>query len=332
MVDAVRILITGGAGYIGSCLTHFLCNQGYSVTVFDDLSTGFKDAVHENAQFVHGTICEPESLSQTLNKYQINFVIHLAAKLNVAESFNQEATYHQINVQGTKNVIQCCLDNDIAKIIFSSSSTIYGDLRNGQFCFENEIVQPISPYGASKRLCEELFATAFVEYGLSSICFRYFNVAGAMENLVCGQRTAFPYHLVHVVSQAAFGKTREVSIYGKDYPTVDGTCVRDYIHIDDVIQANIQGIEYLLNNNSATILNCGSGIGTSVQQVISQVMVNSLSAFDVQIKERRPGDPAYLISSNEKIISTLKWSPQFSEISKICQSAIDWEAKLNTKV
>jgi UDP-glucose 4-epimerase len=322
-----KILVTGGAGYIGSHTITKLLEAGHDVVVYDNITTGFREAVPAAATFVEGDIRDSVNLSRTFAEHKIEAVIHFAAKLNVAESIRLPLDYYDNNTGGVVSLVKVCNENRVDKIVFSSTAAVYGDNVATGNIVETSPKGPINPYGHSKLFSEQILKDAEHAYGIRSVRFRYFNVAGAAADGTNGQRTADAYHLVHLASQAAIGKRASLSVFGTDYPTADGTCVRDYIHVEDLADIHVLGLSALMEGQPSDVFNCGYGQGFSVHEVITAMKKVSGQDFPVVMAERRSGDPARLVADSSKLQRILKWTPQRNDIELICRSAYEWEMK-----
>jgi len=321
-----RVLVTGGAGYIGSHTALHLSKAGYDVVVLDNLYSGHQWAVPEGAEFYNGSIHEQDLVGKIIQDCGIDSVIHFAGHIVVPESVENPGKYYRNNVQGSLNLIETCASHGIGKFVFSSSAAVYGI---PQHCPIDEDAEPspINPYGSTKLITEwTLRDFAGMSPGkFNYVALRYFNVAGAHMGGGLGQATPEATHLIKVACQAACGTRPYLSIFGDDYPTADGSCIRDYIHVDDLAVAHLDALSYLDNDGESTILNCGYGHGFSVKEVIEQVKAVSNVDFEVKIESRRAGDPPELIADNTKIKQVLNWKPQYNDLATICRSAYEWE-------
>ncbi|NUN07094.1 MAG: UDP-glucose 4-epimerase GalE [Bdellovibrio sp.] len=326
-MPTTTVLVTGGAGYIGSHTVTRLLQQQYKVVVFDNLSTGFVEAVSPDAEFIQGDIRDRRLLSQVLGDYKVHSIIHFAAKLNVKESVQQPLEYYENNVLGLLSTLQAAQQAGVENLVFSSSSNVFGDASSEKLIDESVVKLPINPYGRSKLICEEILKDFSRTTKLRHAILRYFNVAGAALDGTNGQRTGNAYHLVHVAAQAALGKISEVDIYGSDYPTADGTCVRDYIHIEDIAQIHILALQYLLNGGPSQDFNCGYGRGYSVAQVLAAMQKVSQNEFHIKTAARRPGDSPWLVSDSTKLKRLLGWQAEHDDLDGICRSALAWERR-----
>ncbi len=323
----MRVLVTGGAGYIGSHTAEKLIKAGFEVCVFDNLSTGFYEAIPQGVDFVDGDVRDRVFLSKIMQERSIQAVVHFAAKLNVAESLKQPFEYYDNNTHGVLSLTRACVENKIDKVVFSSTAAVYGDSTQVGSIIEDAPKLPLNPYGHSKLFSEQILRDAELAYGLRSVRFRYFNVAGASADGKNGQRTADAYHLIHLASLAAVGKRSQLSIFGTDYPTPDGTCVRDYIHVEDLADIHVLGVQSLFAGGASDVFNCGYGHGYSVKEVITAMKKTSGVDFSVVETHRRAGDPASLVANSSKLKQKLNWKPQRDDLELICRSAYEWEKK-----
>lgn len=327
----MKILITGGAGYIGSHTAQALINSGYQVLIVDNLSTGFKDALPREAQFFVGDIRDSQHLTYIMNKEKIEGVIHLAAKLEVAASLTDPLDYYDNNTVGTLSVLKACRSARIDKIVFSSSATVYGSSDDGAFS-ENCSLSPLHPYAHSKAMSEQLFIDFEKAYGIKSIRLRFFNVAGASFDCSNGPRALQSTHLIKVAAEVASGKRKFMFLYGNDYPTPDGTPIRDYIHVLDLAELHILALKHLsFSSSESLLLNCGYGSGFSVNDVIQTMKAISGVNFPVKVTTRRPGDATRLVANVDLLQETFQWTPRYNDLSLICKSALDWETHLIRK-
>lgn len=323
----MKVLVTGGAGYIGSHVSEILISSGYDVVVLDNLSTGFRNAVPNKAQFFEGDVRDTDKLTSLLVNESIGAVIHLAAKLILLESIKDPLLYYGNNTLGILSLVQACRSTQIDKIVFSSSASVYGD-SNGTLLTESSAVSPITPYGWSKLLSEQILKDAEVSYGLRSVSLRYFNAAGAKKDLSNGQRSSVAGHLIKVCAEAACQKRKYVEIFGDNYPTLDGTGVRDYIHVQDLAQLHVQSLKYLIDGGVGETLNCGYGQGHSVLDVIKTMQAISGIDFPVKKSARREGDSSCLIADSSKARKIFGWTPEFDSLDVICKTAFEWEKRL----
>lgn len=336
----MNILITGGAGYIGSHVAkQLLESTKYNIVILDNLSTGSLKTIAtlksiRNLEFINLDLQDFQKVNQTIEKYKIDTIIHFAASIVVPESVSNPLKYYTNNTVNTTNLINCAIKNNVCRFIFSSTAATYGEPLNipSTGVDEEYPTNPINPYGMSKLMSERIIIdTAVVNPTFKYVIFRYFNVAGADINYENNKLTprigqSFPNatHLIKIASECASKKRDKMSIFGDDFPTFDGTGVRDYIHVDDLASAHIQAISYLQTNKS-DIFNVGYGKGYSVKEVVEKMKDITKTNFKVDISSRREGDPAILISDNRKIKSKMNWMPKYESLELICQSAFVWE-------
>ncbi len=325
MASAKTILVTGGAGYIGSHGVLALQQAGYSVIVLDNLVYGHRDIVENvlKVEFVKGDTSDRALLNDLFAHYPISGVMHFAAYTYVGESVTEPAKFYRNNVVGTLTLLEAMLAAGIKHFVFSSTCATYGVPKTVPIP-ENHPQTPISPYGMTKLMVEQILTDFDKAYGLKSVCFRYFNAAGADPGGRLGEDHQPETHLIPLVLLTALGKRQSISIFGTDYPTPDGTCVRDYIHVHDLAQAHVLGLQYLLDGGETTTFNLGNGNGFSVKQVINaarQITGREIPAVEC---DRRPGDPPALVGSSEKAIAQLGWRPLYPDIESIIRHAWNW--------
>lgn len=325
-----KVLVTGGAGYIGSHVAKKLLNQGFEVVVYDNLTTGFREAVPAGAIFVQGDVRNYRLLSETMQTYKIEAVIHFAAKLLVGESVIDPYSYYDNNVGGSLTLATACRDNGVKKIVFSSTAAVYGDANasTGGFVNEDAITEPLNPYGQTKLMAEQIFKDGHIAHDLNYMILRYFNVAGAALDGSNGQRTKIPTHLIKIAAQVALCERTNLQIYGTDYPTHDGTCIRDYIHIEDLADLHVLALQHMNNGGGPEIINAGYGKGFSVFEVVNTIKKVSAHDFEVKLGARRPGDAAILVADSSKAKKLLDWRPKRDDITMICRSALEWEMRM----
>ncbi len=323
------ILVTGGAGYIGSHVVRQLGEAGHRIVVLDNLSTGFKEAVLYGELIIGNTGDQP-LVSQILKDHDIGAVLHFAANIVVPESVSDPMKYYGNNTCNTRNLLDCCQKAGISHFIFSSTAAVYGIPDELPASEETPLV-PINPYGTSKLMSEWMLRDLAAACNLNYVVLRYFNVAGANIEGQIGQSTPEATHLIKVACEVATGAREQVAIFGTDYPTEDGTGVRDYIHVDDLASAHLKALEYLRNGGESTTLNCGYGSGFSVRQVLNAVEKCHGSPLKIVEEPRRAGDPPALIAAANKIRETLGWQPQHDDLDLITQTALDWEKKVQAK-
>lgn len=327
MIKHKKILVTGGAGYIGSHAGLALLDTGYGVVVLDDVSTGFRALVPPGAEFVQGDISDTELLKRVFAQHSIAAVMHFAAKLIVPESMRNPGLYYHTNVGKFAVLLDAAAAAGIQKVIFSSTAAVYGNPAEN-LASETTPPMPINPYGASKWMAERVLADMAAAHGLRFAVLRYFNVAGADPHGRAGQMTKGATHLIKVAVEVATGKRPGMQIFGTDYATPDGTCVRDYIHVSDLADAHVKALEYLENGGENVTLNCGYGRGFSVREVLDTAARVSGIAIPAELAPRRAGDPAALIADNTKIRTVLGWQPKYDDLGIIIQHALGWEAKV----
>ena len=320
----MKVLITGGAGYIGSCTASAFLKKGYQVCILDNLTTGHREAIPRGCSFYLGDVRNYDQVRAILKDENIQGVVHLAAKLVVEESILNPLDYYDNNVGGVIAISRACRSVGIDKIVFSSSAAVYSSTHNSSV-FEDSLTQPLTPYGQSKLMGEKIFLAAETQ-GIRTMILRCFNVAGShsFEN----SQFSKSRHLVKICAEAACGKRSLVEIYGADYQTNDGTCVRDYLHVEDLAHAHVLAFQNLEKGNPGQILNCGSGHGSSVIDVIKTMQKISGKNFAWQISPRRKGDLASILANPMKVKNILGWQPQFDDLESICRSTFEAEANL----
>ena len=321
-------MVTGGAGYIGSHTVRHLVDAGHEVVVLDNLYSGHEWAVPGEAQFFRGDIGDRDLVMEVVDGCDIGSVIHFAGHIVVPESIENPAKYYHNNVLGSFNLIQACIECGVGEIVFSSSAAVYG-IPERCPVKETDPTRPINPYGSTKLITEwTLRDLSSTSESMRYVALRYFNVAGAHMGGGLGQATPEATHLIKVACQAACGMRPGMSIFGDDYETQDGTCIRDYIHVDDLAVAHLDALDYLRGRGESRVLNCGYGTGFSVKQVVECVKTVSNTDFPVKIESRRAGDPPQLIADNSEIRREFDWKPQYNDLETICRSAFQWESEL----
>ena len=332
-----KILVTGGAGYIGSHTVRQLVRAGFEVTVIDNLYSGFRWAVDEAADFVEVDVGDYPLVCTLLKEKNFDAVIHFAGHVVVFESVDDPLKYYRNNTVNSQRLIQACRDSGVSRFLFSSTCSVYGEAE-GKPLDETTPLNPINPYARSKLMTEWMLedtARGRSPNGSDSpfryIALRYFNVAGAAVDGSLGQATPEASHLIKVASELACGKRDRMQIFGTDYPTPDGTCIRDYIHVDDLAAAHVRALDYLLAGGDTTVLNCGYGRGYSVRDVVEVMRRVSGRELVAEETERRAGDPPVLIANNRKIRDTLGWTPKYDDLELICRNALEWEARLEDR-
>jgi UDP-glucose 4-epimerase len=323
-----KILVTGGAGYIGSHTTLALLEAGYEVVVYDNLSTGKAEAVLPPARLVVGDLAHTEALDRLMGEEKFSAVLHFAGSIVVPESVENPLKYYMNNTNNTTELIRLAVKNAIPRFIFSSTAAVYG-MPDTAAVTEDSPTKPINPYGRTKLMSEWVIGdTAAAHPGFSFVILRYFNVAGADPKGRIGQSTPDATHLIKVASQAALGRREALHIFGTDYDTPDGTCIRDYIHVADLAGAHVLALGHLETGNPSGVFNCGYGHGYSVREIVSAVKEASGVDFPVVLSPRRAGDPPALISDPTRIRATMHWEPAHDDIKAIALSAYRWEMGL----
>jgi UDP-glucose 4-epimerase len=325
----MTILVTGGAGYIGSHMVHALVDAGERVVVLDNLSTGFDWAVAKQATLVVGETGDQALVQNLIAQNGVEAIIHFAASIVVPESVADPLGYYRNNTANSRALIECAVRGGVKQFIFSSTAAVYGNPAKVPVD-ENDQLMPMSPYGSSKLMTEIMLRDAGAAHGLAHVILRYFNVAGADPALRTGQSTKGATHLIKVAVETALGRRPRMQVFGTDYPTPDGTCVRDYIHVADLVRAHGDALRYLRGGGASTTLNCGYGRGFSVFQVIDTVRRVSGVDFEIEMAARRPGDPARIVARSDKIRALLGWRPQYDDLATIARDALEWELRLAT--
>lgn len=319
----MTILVLGGAGYIGSHTVYELIDKGYEVVVADNLETGHIEAVHEKAKFYKGDIREREFIDSVFDNEKIDAVIHFAANSLVGESMTNPLKYYDNNLCGTKVLLESMVSHGIDKIVFSSTAATYGEPDNIPI-LETDKTEPTNTYGETKLSMEKMFKWTGLAHGIRYVSLRYFNACGAHASGNIGEAHLTETHLIPLILQVPNGQREFISIFGDDYDTEDGTCIRDYIHVTDLANAHILAVEYLNKGNESNIFNLGNGIGFSVKEVIETARNVTGHEIPAKICERRAGDPARLIASSRKAKDILGWNPQHNDLSEIISTAWNW--------
>jgi len=318
-----KVLVTGGAGYIGSHVVRYLGEAGYDVIIYDNCSTGCSDSILYG-ELVIGDLADTELLYQVLSQHQFSAVLHFAASLIVPESVARPLDYYSNNTRNTLNLLQCCSLTGINKIIFSSTAAVYGEPEKIPVT-ESTPTQPINPYGRSKLMSEWLIQDYAAASDLEYVILRYFNVAGADPMGRLGQISPNATHLIKVACDAALNRRSELFIFGTDFPTPDGTAIRDYIHVEDLASAHLDALRYLEKGNQSEVFNCAYGQGYSVREVVERVKAISETDFPVIETKRRPGDPACVMAESDKIRQMLNWQPRYNDLDTIIATTLAWE-------
>jgi UDP-glucose 4-epimerase len=342
----MAVLVTGGAGYIGSQMVHELLDAGERVVVLDDLSTGFRWAVPETAHFAVGDSGDQALLTRLFREHDVDAIIHFAACIVVPDSVRDPLRYYRNNTVNSRALIESAIQSGIRHFIFSSTAAVYGNPAAVPVD-EDAATRPISPYGWSKLMTEIMLRDASrahssnhksnhgfnhdFDHGLNHVTMRYFNVAGADPQGRTGQSSAAATHLIKVAAETALGLRPKLEIFGTDYPTPDGTCIRDYIHVSDLAAAHALALHYLRAGGAPLTLNCGYGHGFSVREVIETVKRVAGIDFTAEDAPRRQGDPACIVAASQRIRDILHWRPRFDDLSTIVAHALDWERRLTTR-
>ncbi|MBO6548508.1 MAG: UDP-glucose 4-epimerase GalE [Rhizobiales bacterium] len=325
----MAILVTGGAGFIGSHTALALRDRDDDVVVLDNLSTGFEWAIPEGAELVVGDIADKGLVSNIIQSRDITAIIHFAGSIVVPESITDPLGYYHNNTCKSRDLIACAVENDVKNFIFSSTAAVYG-MPEVNPVTEEAVKAPISPYGTSKLMTEYMLRDTAIATDLNFVALRYFNVAGADPKGRAGQSTPKATHLIKVASEIIHGSRTEMNVFGTDYPTPDGSCIRDYIHVSDLATAHCIALDHLQNGGESKVYNCGYGKGFSVLEVIEAVKRASGQDFPVHMADRRPGDPAELVASSKLIRDELGWTPEYDDLDLIVSHALAWEEKLNS--
>jgi len=320
----MKILVPGGAGYIGSHTVYELINQKHQVIVIDNLETGHLEAVHPDATFYMGDIRDQKFLKEVLDKETgIDAVIHFAANSLVGESMTNPLKYYDNNVNGTRVLLAELINHDIKKVVFSSTAATYGEPESVPI-LESDRTEPTNAYGETKLAMEKMFKWTDAAHGLKYVSLRYFNACGAHESGKIGEAHNPETHLIPVILQVPGGQQDTIHVFGNDYKTKDGTCIRDYIHVTDLAMAHILAVEYLMGENKSDIFNLGNGVGFTVSEVIQTAEKVTGQPIKVVMDKRREGDPAVLIASSKKAGEILKWRPEYPGLDEIISSAWKW--------
>jgi UDP-glucose 4-epimerase len=332
-MTTINILVTGGAGYIGSHTSRQLIGAGYSVTVVDNLYSGHRWAVPDEATFIEGDVGDHPLMESVLKERKINAVVHFAGHIVVPESVSDPLKYYSNNALNSGRLIAACQEAGVEHFVFSSTAATYGAPQ--VISIDEQVrTEPINPYGRTKLITEwmlEDIAHAANRSPFSYIALRYFNVAGASLDTTLGQATPEATHLIKVACEAATGQRESITIFGTDYETDDGTCIRDYIHVEDLAGAHLNALTWLLKGGDSQVLNCGYGHGYSVREVIETVKAVSGVDFEVVEGSRRAGDPPELIADSSRIRERLGWTPNLDNLEIICRTAWKWEQKLSSQ-
>ena len=319
----MNLLVVGGAGYIGSHMVKLLASLSHEVTVYDNLSGGYRDAVVDG-KLVEGDLADRHSIEQLFDAERFDAVMHFASFIDVGESVRDPARYYRNNFTHTQNLLDAMVSHGIEHLVFSSSAAVFGEPEYSPID-DYHPKRPINPYGKSKLMVEQMLEDYDKAYGLKSVALRYFNAAGADVDGELGERHDPETHLVPLVLQAASGRRESISIFGNDYQTADGTCVRDYIHVQDLCDAHILALDYLRASGASAQFNLGNGQGFSVKQVIDCASEVTGMSIRTKIEQRRPGDPAVLVADASRARSELGWQPDLSSLERVIGTAWQWE-------
>jgi UDP-glucose 4-epimerase len=326
----MAILVTGGAGYIGSHMVHALIDQGERVVVLDNLSTGFRWAIPGQVPLIEGDTGDEALTRSLMAEHGVTAIIHFAASIVVPDSVSNPLGYYRNNTANSRSLLESAVKSGVRHFIFSSTAAVYGNPAVVPVA-EDAPLAPMSPYGASKMMTEMMLRDVSAAHGLKHVILRYFNVAGADPQLRTGQSTRGATHLIKVAVEAALGLRPKMDVYGTDYPTPDGTCIRDYIHVSDLVRAHSDALRYLRGGGTSTTLNCGYGRGFSVLEVIETVKQVSGVDFRVELSAPRPGDPARIVAASDRARAVVGWQPQLDDLATIVTHALAWERKLQQR-
>ena len=330
MVDPTfrkTVLVTGGAGYIGSHVVLALLDGGWPVVVVDDLSSGRRAAIPPGVPLVEGDVGDADLIARVIQEHAVGTVMHFAGSIIVPESVERPLDYYRNNTSNSLALIEACRQAGVDRFVFSSTAAVYG-MAEATPIDEDAPTRPINPYGRSKLMTEWMLRDAAEAHGLRSVVLRYFNVAGADPQGRSGQCTRVATHLLKIAAQAATGQRADIQIYGDDYPTPDGTCVRDYIHVSDLAAAHVAALAHLEAGGGSQTLNCGYGRGYSVREVLDMVQTVLGHPLPIRVGPRRPGDPPALVAATSRIGHSLDWAPRHADLRSIVESALAWERKL----
>jgi UDP-glucose 4-epimerase len=323
----MAVLVTGGAGYIGSHMVYALADAGEEVVVLDNLSTGFRWALPKQVPLYEGDTGDEKLTLEIVARHDIDSIIHFAASIVVPDSVADPLGYYRNNTANSRTLLEAAVKGGVHHFIFSSTAAVYGNPQSVPVS-EDAPTVPMSPYGWSKLMTEIILRDTAAAHPLRYVALRYFNVAGADPALRTGQSTPAATHLIKVAVQTALGMRKKMQIFGTDYPTPDGTCIRDYIHVSDLVAAHSDALAYLRAGGDSVTLNCGYGRGFSVLEVIDTVKKVSGVDFTTELTGKRPGDPAQIVAASDRIRRLLKWTPQFDDLPTIVAHALAWEKKL----
>lgn len=322
-----RILVCGGAGYIGSHMVRRLLDEGFDVTVFDSFETGHREAVPRGVEVFEGTLNDPGGVRRALKAKSFDAVFHFAARIQVGESVEHPSLYYGNNVAGTLNLLRAMVERGIGKFVFSSSAAVYGTPLEIPIR-EDHPLAPINPYGWTKRMVEQILADFWRAYGLASVSLRYFNACGADPQGRIGESHDPETHLIPNILKSALSKSPgPVTVFGDDYPTPDGTCVRDYVHVCDLAEAHLNALESIRNAPGARAYNLGNGLGFSVKEVLAAAERVLGMNIGYRVAPRREGDPAYLVADSTLALREIHWRPRFASLEEILETALRWHRR-----
>lgn len=324
------VLVTGGAGYIGSHTILALCERGHDVVVIDNLSTGHRQLVDPSIPLIVGDIADQELVSGVLTEHKCDAVLHFAGSIIAPESLVDPLKYYVNNTENSRKLIECCVDSDVNTLVFSSSAAVYGNPPANPVS-EDAATAPLNPYGSSKLMTERMLRDVAAATNLRYAALRYFNVAGADPMGRTGQMGPNSTHLIRVASELALGKRSNMSIFGVDYDTPDGTCIRDYIHVTDLADAHVHALDHLLRSRQSFTVNCGYGRGYSVREVIAAVQEKCDHPLDIRVAGRRSGDAAAVVADPARIRALLPWTPRHDDLEQIVASTLAWERAIATR-
>lgn len=316
----MKVLVLGGAGYIGSHAVDQLIEEGFDVVVVDSLETGHKEAIHNKAKFYEGDCRNIAFMENVFKNEKVHAVMHFCAYSLVGESMKKPLKYFNNNMYGMQVLLEIMKKYSIDKLIFSSTAAVYGEVEQVPIK-EETILQPTNPYGESKLVMEKMVKWANKAYGLKYIALRYFNVAGAKAGATIGEDHNPETHLIPIILEVALGKRKEIAIYGNNYPTKDGTCIRDYLHVSDLVDAHIKALKYLNEGGESQSINLGSSKGNSVLEIIEAARKVTGHNIPCKVEQRRAGDPSILIASTEKAVEKLNFKPKYTDIEEIIKTA-----------
>jgi UDP-glucose 4-epimerase len=326
MSGTLNVLVAGGAGYIGTHMVNALLNAGHNSITLDNLSTGHRELL-PGGEFIRGDIADTALVDQVFKTHAIDAVMHFAAFIEVGESVQDPLKYYANNVSATTNLLNCMLQNNVNRFIFSSTAAVYGEPLYTPID-EDHPLAPANAYGRTKQYVETMLADCAAAHDLQYVSLRYFNAAGADPSAAIGERHQPGSHLIPLVLDAAMGKRDHIELFGADYDTPDGTCIRDYIHVNDLVNAHLLSLSRLMNGGCCQVYNLGNSIGHSVRHVIDIAEKVTGKKVTVKVTDRRAGDPAELIAGSEKIKTELGWIPQYEDLQAIIQTAWDWHLRI----